>query len=62
MQHKILERHDFRRLPAAQPSVVGDLQHVIGEVLAEHEIVGLGLRVELVRRGEADRQLRVLWK
>lgn len=60
VQHEVLQRHDFRGLPAAQATVIGDLQHVVGEVLAENEIVGLWLRVELMRRCQSHRQLRVL--
>lgn len=60
MQHEVLQRHNFGRLPSSKTSVVGDLQHVIGEVLSEHQIVSLWLWVELVRGGEPRRQLRVL--
>lgn len=40
--------------------MISYLQHVIREVLAEHEVIGFGLRVELVRSRQSNRQLRIL--
>lgn len=48
MKHEVLHRRDFRGLPSSQASVISDLQHVIGEVFSENEIVCFRLWVKLV--------------
>lgn len=60
MQVQVLHGGDFRLLPAAEPPVVRDPQHVVGEVLAERQIVRVGLRVQLVRRRQPDGQVGIL--
>lgn len=57
MQRQVLERFDPRSLPAGLRRPV-DGQHVVGELLAEHQGGGVGLR--LARRVAFDDQIRRL--
>lgn len=62
MQDQILERRYFRLLPAAQTSVVVDLEHVIGKVFAETEFVGFRFLLQLMRCGQSNGHVLVLVK
>jgi len=57
MKNEIFEWHDFRLLPASQSSMISDLEHVIGKVLAKHQIVCIGLWLQLVWRSQSNGQL-----
>lgn len=57
MNDEILHGCDFRALPAAQVAMPRHLHHVIGEDLAEAQIVGVRFRLQLMRLGESDTQI-----